>query len=122
MVSSGFIGFISGAMNSFGSFNPFNPIPYFLLILSGGGIAGVSVYVLLAGLAIVVVGVTTNFLDGRTKCPKCGDKIDSDEMICSHCGYDLRKGINNCPKCGYDNQLEDEYCRKCGEKLHITSH
>lgn len=117
MTIGGFAGFVSGAINSMGSFGSFNPLAYMLLIILGGTVSGISVYILLAGLAITVVGVTTNFLDAREKCPKCGDKIDTDEMVCSNCGYDLSKGIRSCKKCGYDNKPEDKYCRKCGAAL-----
>ena len=117
LVILGFVGFVGKAFGSFGSLADFNPLPYFLLLICGSAIGGISIYVLVAGLAITVAGATTNFLDTRNKCPKCGDRIDNDEMVCSNCGYDLGKGIRNCSKCGYDNKKDDKYCRKCGQEL-----
>lgn len=67
MVISGFIGFAQGGMNAVNSFTPFgetfNPLPYMILFIAGGTVAGISIYVFLGGLAITIVGVTTDFLD-----------------------------------------------------------
>jgi transcriptional regulator with XRE-family HTH domain/ribosomal protein L37E len=129
MVISGFFGFASGAFNSVGAgfefdpYNPsqpmlpepFNPLPYMILFLSGGVIASISVYLLIGGLSIVIAKVTSNYLDTRDKCPKCGDAIDADEKSCSSCGYTFLKNIT-C-SCGKINQVTDKFCRECGLKL-----
>lgn len=129
MVLSGFFGFAQGAFSSvnagfeFDPYNPtqpqmsdpFNPIPYMFLFLTGGVIASISVYLLIGGLSIVVAKVTSNYLDTRDKCPKCGDEIDSDEKSCSSCGYTFRKNIT-C-SCGKINQVSDKFCRECGLAL-----
>ncbi|MFP4287155.1 MAG: helix-turn-helix domain-containing protein [Candidatus Izemoplasmataceae bacterium] len=129
MVISGFMGFASGAFNSvnagfeFDPYNPstpeladpFNPIPFMFLFLSGGFIASVSVYLLIGGLSIVVAKATSNYLDTRDKCPKCNDPIDSDENVCSNCGYTIKK--HTTCACGKENQLTDKFCRECGKAL-----
>lgn len=117
MVLTGFVGFAKGAMNSVGTFEPFNPLPYMLLFIAGGIVSGLSLYVLLGGLSIVVAGVTTKYLDTRSKCPNCGNEIDKDEKICSNCGYDLKDMHKKICSCGKVNQPEDIYCRNCGNKL-----
>ncbi len=118
MVVGGFIGFGMAGMNAVQNFNTtFNPFPYIIVSFLGMGVLAVGIYSTYAGLAIVVAGVTTSYLDTREKCPNCGDEIDKDELRCSHCGYDLSKGINSCNDCGYDNKPGDLYCRKCGNKL-----
>lgn len=117
MVVGGFIGFASGAMNSVGNFEPFNPLPFMLMFLLGGTVSGISLYVLLGGLSIVVAGVTTKYLDTRKTCPTCGNEIDSDELICSNCGSNLKDHHEKTCTCGKVNQPEDLYCRQCGNKL-----
>lgn len=117
MVISGFFGFASGAMWSVGNFKPFNPLPFMFLFISGAFISGISLYVLLGGLSIVIAGVTTNYLDTRKKCPSCGNEIDKDELVCSNCGCDLKDKHNKLCSCGKENQPEDLYCRSCGSKL-----
>lgn len=121
MVIGGIIGFGTGAQNAVDNFGwdsePFNPMPYMITSMLGMLVVGISVFVTYAGLAITVAGVSTEFLDNRPKCPKCGDSIDKDELMCSNCGYDLSKGINSCKHCGYDNQPGDKFCRKCGKEL-----
>jgi transcriptional regulator with XRE-family HTH domain/ribosomal protein L37E len=115
MVIGGFIGFAGGAMNAVGSSGMFNPLPFMLLFISGGAVSGISVYILIGGLSIAVVGVTSKYLDTRDKCPNCGDEIDKDEKVCSSCGYELKK-IGLCV-CGKKNSPDDIYCRECGRKL-----
>lgn len=118
MLLSGFIGFAKGgldAVNSFGA-EPFNPIPKMMLFMGGGIVIGLSTTVLYAGLSIVVVGVASNYLDNRKKCPTCGDGIDEGEKMCSNCGTDLST-IDLCPSCGNKNKPEDNFCRECGFEL-----
>ena len=134
MVVSGFFGFANGAFNSVNNFSPdfgfddngfptieepqiFNPIPYMALFMLGGVISGISIYVLYIGLAVVVAGVTTKFLDTRKPCPKCGDKIDADEKSCSNCGYNLEANMDYRCECGKENEPNDKFCRECGKKI-----
>jgi len=119
MVLFGFISFGVGAQNSveemgFGT-TPFNPLPYIFIFLVGGIISIISVYALYGGFTIFVASVATNYLDTREKCPQCGNEIDSDEKVCSNCGYHLQETIK-CT-CGKENQKGDKYCRSCGKKL-----
>ncbi|MEC9485160.1 MAG: zinc ribbon domain-containing protein [Candidatus Izemoplasma sp.] len=140
MILFGFIGFGKGAfdsVNNFGndtyhqfptsptdSFNPtitepemFNPLPHIIVFMLGGVITGISSYVLYAGLAIVVTGVASNYLDDRPKCPQCGDEVDSDENVCSSCGAKLDSVKAKTCDCGKVNQPSDVYCRECGAIL-----
>ncbi len=134
MIGFGFFGFAAGALNAVNgttidfdptTFNPdditmpkpFNPIPYMVIFLLGGVVSGISVYVLFAGLSIVIAGVTTSYLDTRDKCPKCGDAVDIDERSCSNCGYNLEENNEHRCSCGKENQPSDKFCRECGSKL-----
>ena len=122
----GFFGFANGAFNSVNdmpSMMPgepisfFNPIPYMILFMFGGIVSSISVYVLYVGIAVVAVGVGTDFLDTRRKCPKCGDEIDPDEKSCSNCGYNLEENPDYRCICGKENEPHDKFCRECGAKL-----
>ncbi|MFA7076253.1 MAG: helix-turn-helix domain-containing protein [Candidatus Izemoplasmatales bacterium] len=122
LILSGFFGFAKGSMDAVENFgpdnlNPFSPIPFMIVFLAGGVITALSTYVFMGGFSIVIAGVTTKYLDTRTKCPNCGNEIDPDEKICSNCGYDLKDVINKVCSCGKINQPEDIYCRECGKKL-----
>jgi len=131
MVITGFLGFINGAMGQTFRFDPsdiptepieikpFNPISHMFMFLGGGIVFGISMYVLFAGLSIVVAEVTTKYLDDREKCPNCGDEIDADEKICSSCGYDLTNNPNYRCECGKINQKKDKFCRECGKELNF---
>ena len=73
-------------------------------------------------------------------CPSCGERVDSDEMICKGCGslsskvkeeilaanekenYDsptigFKDGNVTCSSCKRQADEEDNYCRYCGTKL-----
>ncbi len=140
MILFGFIGFNKGAfdsVNNFGNdvidqfpsdpsdpFNPtitepeiFNPLPYIIVFMLGGVVSAISSYVLYAGLAIVVTGVASNYLDTRAKCPTCGDEVDSDEKVCSSCGTNLDNVREKVCDCGKVNKPDDMYCRECGASL-----
>lgn len=122
MIIGGFVGFAKGAIDSVNQFPPgnldsFNPLPFMGLFAGGGVVLGLSLYVLLGGLSIVVAGVAANYLDTRPKCPKCGNEIDKDEKICSNCGCDLKEKRNKICSCGKENQPGDNFCRMCGKKL-----
>lgn len=135
---SGFYGFVKGgfdSVNNFGStgfpenptdfYNPggftepkaFNPIPYMAMFMGGGFLAGISMYAVYGGLAITVAKVTTNFLDDRAKCPKCGDEVDADEDVCSTCGFKLKEHSEKECSCGKINKASDAFCRSCGLAL-----
>lgn len=80
------------------------------LIISLGGM------MVKAGLAVWLVGVGSEFVDVRKKCPKCGDLVDENEKFCSKCGEPLMvKKV--CASCGAQNEFEDEFCRGCGKRL-----
>ncbi len=135
---SGFYGFVKGGFDSVNSFGndptdfyntggftepkAFNPIPYMAMFMGGGFLAGISMYAVYGGLAITVAKVTTNFLDDRAKCPKCGDEVDADEDVCSTCGFKLKEHSEIACSCGKINKATDAYCRSCGlalEKSHL---
>ena len=47
-------------------------------------------------------------------CPKCKNKVDSNELRCNVCGMRLNVV---CPKCGSLNHFGDTVCSKCGNVL-----
>jgi transcriptional regulator with XRE-family HTH domain/ribosomal protein L37E len=120
------IGFFSFAIGGFSNVINFNgtfgwfmfagPLLSMFVFMMGGVVLSISVYVLYAGLGILVAEVATNYLDTREKCPSCGDEIDSDEKVCSSCGYTFEKE-KVCISCGKVNQKDDKYCRQCGTLL-----
>ncbi|VEU80639.1 helix-turn-helix domain-containing protein [Haploplasma axanthum] len=114
LVIIGFIGFATSAMKSVENFGSgASPVIFMPVFLIGGIIASISGYAIYAGLAIVVGGVATKFLDETTYCPNCHDKVDHDEKVCSNCGTKLSKVCD----CGKVNEVSDTYCRECGKKL-----
>lgn len=121
MIVYGFFAFAAGGLNAVNDMGigsePYNPIPFMAIFMLGGIVSSISVYILYAGLGIVIAEVASNFLDTRKKCPKCGDEIDHDERCCSNCGYDLDANIDNRCECGRVNLDGDKYCRECGKSL-----
>ena len=90
-------------------------VPFFLIVpcAAVGGIGGQLVKL---GLGIVIAGYATNLVDETVgnNCPKCGDRIDKEEMFCSKCGYEVKK---ECPNCKTINTYKDKFCKKCGKEL-----
>ena len=78
---------------------------------------------IVAPIVSKVVSATKSAKEGKVEadnnnsvitCPKCKDKVDSDEMFCSNCGFRLKI---ECPKCQKINSYKDKFCKKCGNKL-----
>ena len=112
-----FVLFATAGFNAFGE-NGFTArvlVPFILFIPCGVvGVIGSSIASL--GFKIVVTGYTTQLIDEAVgnNCPKCGDKVDKDEMFCSKCGFQLRK---ECKGCKTINSHKDKFCKKCGKEL-----
>ena len=86
------------------------------IFLPCGLIATIGMSIASMGFRIVVAGYTSNLIDDTVgnNCPKCGDKIDADEMFCSKCGFQVKK---ECPNCKTINSHKDSFCKKCGKEL-----
>lgn len=115
-----FICFILFATAGFSAFseNGFSArilVPFFLIIPCAI-VGGIGASIASLGFKIVVTGYTTKLIDETVgnNCPKCGDRIDADEMFCSKCGYRVKK---ECPNCKAINSHKDKFCKKCGKEL-----
>ena len=103
---------------SVGGGQMFNPgmIVSMVLIIPFGFVLSAGTVILRLGLGVAVTGYTSNLIDETvgSRCPKCGDIIEVNEIFCSHCGTKLKK---ECPKCGTVNNAKNNYCEKCGSEL-----
>ncbi len=84
------------------------------LEIVGGLLLAYGVSAVRAGLAIVVVGVTTQMVDDTPRCQKCGDPIGVNEKFCNKCGNNT---IYACSNCGTKNNPKNNFCENCGTKL-----
>ena len=112
-----FVLFATAGFAAFGS-NGFTArvlVPFFLIIPCAV-VGGIGSTIAAYGFKIVIVGYTTKLIDNTVgnNCPKCGDKISSDEIFCSKCGYQLKK---EGPNCKTINSHKDKFCKKCGKEL-----
>jgi hypothetical protein len=114
----GMVLFITGGFGAVGSMPtgiPGGIIAGVILFMLGGILVTISATAIRAGLAVVIAGVTTSFIDVNNYCPSCKDKVDPDELYCNKCGANLR--ANKLCSCGTQNDLGDKYCKKCGKQL-----
>lgn len=112
-----FILFATAGMAAFGD-NGFTArllVP-FILFIPFGAIGSIGSNIASYGFKIIITGYTTDLIDETVgnNCPKCGDKINEDEMFCSKCGFQLRK---ECHDCKTINSYKDKFCKKCGKEL-----
>ena len=105
---------VSTVANFDGGFPVLILIPFFLIIpfaivMACGGV------ILKIGLSILIVGVTTKFVDNslNQKC-SCGNMLSKNDKFCPNCGRPIKRV---CPKCNFENDSASQYCSNCGEKL-----
>lgn len=116
-VATCFVLFVTAGFDAFGP-NGFSTrilIPFFLFIPCGI-VGSIGLTIASYGFKIVITGYTTELIDETVgnNCPICGDQIDSDEIFCSKCGYQVKK---ECPNCKTVNTHKDKFCKKCGKEL-----
>ena len=112
-----FILFATAGFSAFGE-NGFTAIVLipFILFIPCGILASIGTTIASYGFKIIITGYATELIDETVgnNCPKCGDKISSDEFFCSNCGYQVRKECSNCKTI---NSHKDKFCKKCGKEL-----
>ena len=110
-----FILFATAGEAAFGS-NGFTPrvlVP-FLLFIPCGVVGALGRVLVKMGLAVVVAGVTTKYVDNlNLKCTACGRNVKADEKFCPACGAVVRSVCN----CGTENDNTSKFCKGCGKKL-----
>lgn len=58
-----------------------------------------------------------------TYCPNCKSQINTSDLFCKNCGYDLKETIQStslettCTNCGKINDSASKYCAECGQSL-----
>jgi len=64
--------------------------------------------------------------DSAKKCPKCGEKIETNSRFCANCENDLAKDLgaiahpNICPNCGSSVTKGVKFCSECGSKVEYS--
>jgi hypothetical protein len=51
-----------------------------------------------------------------SKCEKCSNELNPDDMFCPRCGARIERDIR-CPRCANKVKVDDAFCRKCGLPL-----
>lgn len=117
MVLTGFILFMVAGDNMMDTMAPSMTSFIFpmLLFILGGLATTVSIYFIKAGLAILIGGESSKFIDKTVndRC-ECGETIKEGDKFCPKCGKPVRK---TCKACGKVNEPSAEYCSECGKKL-----
>jgi serine/threonine protein kinase len=58
---------------------------------------------------------------GRTTCPHCRGKVQSQDQFCIHCGFQLVSRVPRCPSCHAYTGRADNFCILCGTDLRRTA-
>jgi serine/threonine protein kinase len=53
----------------------------------------------------------------KTRCGRCGGRVESDHRFCVHCGQQLAEHTRRCPSCHAFASSRDNYCILCGADL-----
>jgi len=89
----------------------------FWLVLFGG--LGFIVYrIVQNGRGNAAIGLRTNILQNRAKCPNCKAAIEETYLCCPECHYKLK---SNCPGCGKVVKTSWDICPYCETELSIQN-
>lgn len=109
--------------------NATNSIPCYMFMM-------LAVAMVIAGIIMLCIKPKNNVvitknpynnanLQSATYCPNGKNQVNTGDVFCKTCGYNLKQINNNmsqnliCKNCGQHNESQSKFCVKCGVKLKL---